>query len=162
MPEKQHIVLLSISDLIPDPKNARHHPAENLGAICTSLQAFGQQKPIIVDGENKVVAGNGTLSAAISLGFEKIWAIKTALTGHAALAYAIADNRTGELSEWDYQALALTLAQMTPANIENSGFLESSSTNIQNLAKKIESEHANARTKKICCPNCGAEQPIEK
>ena len=161
MTETPSTATFQISDLILDNRNSRHHPPENLAAIKASLSAFGQQKPIIIDADMKVLAGNGTVVAATQLGLKTLVGIKTNLTGLAAIAYAIADNRTGELSEWDYQALALTLAQMTPQHIENSGFLNSSSENIQNLAKKIEKEHREAIQKTTCCPNCGCEQKNE-
>lgn len=50
-----------IDSVRPDPRNARRHGPPNLAAIRASLEAFGQQKPIVVDAEGIVRAGNGTL-----------------------------------------------------------------------------------------------------
>lgn len=74
-----------------------------------SLRRFGQQKPIVVDSKGVVRAGNGTLEAAKRLGWEVIDCVKTSLEGSDAIAYAIADNRTAELAEWDDDVLAAQL-----------------------------------------------------
>jgi len=101
--------LIKIKDLSNDPANVRKHDDRNLDAIKASLQRFGQQKPIVVDGKGIVVAGNGTLDAAKSLGWKDIEIVRTELEGADAVAYAIADNRTAELAIWDDDALAQTL-----------------------------------------------------
>ena len=98
-----------IADLSIDPANARKHSQRNLDAIAASLKRFGQQKPIVVDKSNIVRAGNGTLQAAIHLGWDSIDVVTTDLTGAEASAYAIADNRTAELAEWDDPVLKATL-----------------------------------------------------
>lgn len=92
-----------------DPANARRHPERNLDAIKASLARFGQQTPIVVDAGNVVRKGNGTLLAALELGWDRIDVVRTPLKGTEATAYAIADNRTGDLAEWDDTALAETL-----------------------------------------------------
>lgn len=101
-----------ISALIEDPSNARKHSKKNLDAIKGSLAKFGQQKPIVISSDNIVIAGNGTLVAAKALGWDQIGVIRSKLKGTEAIAYAIADNRTGELAEWDDEALSLTLKSL--------------------------------------------------
>ena len=98
-----------ISDLSNDPANARKHNERNIDAIIASLRRFGQQKPIVVDSSGVVRAGNGTLEAAKRLGWESIDCVTTSLQGSDAIAYAIADNRTAELAEWDEDTLAAQL-----------------------------------------------------
>ncbi len=104
--------LVPIDSLTPDPANVRRHPVNNLAAIKASLQRFGQQKPIVVDAAGIIRAGNGTWAAARALGWERIWAITTTLSGGDAAAFAIADNRTAELAQWDTPALASQLAAL--------------------------------------------------
>jgi ParB-like chromosome segregation protein Spo0J len=58
---------------------------------------------------NIVRAGNGTLEAARRLGWDSIDCVKTDLKGSDAIAYAIADNRTSELAEWNSDVLAAQL-----------------------------------------------------
>ena len=98
--------MVAIDDLHHDASNVRQHSARNIQSIAASLQRFGQQKPIVVDSNNVVRAGNGTLEAARSLGWNEINIVKTNLKEAEASAFAIADNRTAELANWDDNALA--------------------------------------------------------
>jgi DNA modification methylase len=103
---------VSIDSLVFDPANVRKHPEKNLATIKASLLRFGQQKPIVVDANGVVRAGNGTLMAAKALGWKEIAIVRSSLGGSEATAYAIADNRTAELAEWDEDALSQTLAAL--------------------------------------------------
>jgi|GEM_PF-1022314 len=101
-----------LAGLHEDPVNARAHPERNLDAIKVSLSTFGQQKPIVVARDGTVVAGNGTLAAACALGWTELACVTTDLDADAARAFAIADNRTAELAEWDIVQLAETLKSL--------------------------------------------------
>ncbi len=103
---------VTVASLLFDPANVRKHGERNLDAIKASLARFGQQKPIVVDADGIVRAGNGTLMAAKALGWDEIEIVRTNLRGSEATAYAIADNRTAELAEWDEAALAEQLAAL--------------------------------------------------
>jgi DNA modification methylase len=109
---------VAISTLSTDPANVRTHPERNLSDIAASLKRFGQQKPIVVDADGVVVAGNGTLEAARSLGWDKIAVVKTKLAGADRTAYAIADNRTAEFAEWDDTALAAQLDALRAEDLD--------------------------------------------
>ena len=99
-----------IEDLVPDPANARTHPAENLGAIRASLRVYGQRKPVVVNRRTGVVeAGNGTLAAARELGWTHLAAVYVDDEPVTAAGFAVADNRSSELAEWDDDALAKLL-----------------------------------------------------
>jgi hypothetical protein len=106
---QMNVERIAIADLSQDPANARVHPERNLAAITASLRRFGQQTPIVIDKSNVVRKGNGTLQAAIAMGWDSIDCIRTELTSSDAIAYAIADNRTSELAEWDDDILAAQL-----------------------------------------------------
>ena len=95
-----------------DPANVRKHDQRNLDAIKGSLQRFGQQHPIIVDGDGIIRAGNGRYMAMRALGWSECDIVRTALKGAEATAFAIADNRTAELASWDDEALAQQLAAL--------------------------------------------------
>lgn len=115
----------SVAELSADPANARKHNERNLDAIKASLTRFGQQKPIVVDSSGVVRAGNGTLAAAKALGWAEIDVVVSNLKGAEATAYAIADNRTAELAEWDDDVLAATLQSLAdedPALLVDAGF----------------------------------------
>ena len=120
---------LRISELKPDPENARKHDAANLRAIKSSLTAFGQRKPIVVTSDNIVAAGNGTLQAAKELGWLDINVVRIPDDWSAAQvkAFALADNRTAELAEWDSDVLASQAIELEALGIEleSFGFTES-------------------------------------
>lgn len=104
--------LTPIDSLIPDPANARIHNEKNLSAIKGSLARFGQQKPIVVSKDNVIRAGNGTWAAAKALGWTEIAIVRTDLTGSEATAFAITDNRTAILGDWDFESLAKLLGDL--------------------------------------------------
>jgi DNA modification methylase len=95
-----------------DQKNARGHDERNIDAIARSLESFGQQKPIVVTKGGKVVAGNGTVVAARRLGWDSLEVVRTDLRGPHRKAYAIADNKSAELAEWQEDRLAETLLEL--------------------------------------------------
>jgi ParB-like chromosome segregation protein Spo0J len=104
---------VAVADLNPDPSNARRHGERNLDAIKASLAAFGQRKPLVVQREGMIVrAGNGTLAAAQALGWDHIAAVVIDEDSAQAVQFAIADNRTAELAEWDNETLASLLDGM--------------------------------------------------
>lgn len=92
-----------------DPSNARKHDEKNISSIKASLAKFGQQTPIVVDQDNIVLAGNGRLEAAKALGWSEIEVVRSDLKGPEAIAYAIADNRTSDLGDWDNETLGAHL-----------------------------------------------------
>jgi len=119
-------ITIPIAELSPDPANARRHPTHNLDAIKASLRRFGQQKPIVIDQANVVRAGNGLLEAAKAIGWTEISVVRTELSGAEATAFAIADNRTAELAEWDLEVLGAQLEalQTEGFGLEELGFDE--------------------------------------
>ena len=108
---------ISIAKLSLDPKNARKHSQRNLDAIAASLLKFGQRKPLVVH-RGVVLAGNGTLEAARSLGWTEIEVAEVPddWDNDTAKAYALADNRTAELAEWDESELAKQLLELQDAD----------------------------------------------
>ena len=114
---------VSIASLHPDPANARKHNDKNLDAIKASLAKFGQRKPVVVQREGMIVrAGNGTLAAAKALGWTEVAAVVLDDDNATASQFAIADNRTAELAEWDNETLATLLDGMDEQDRELLGF----------------------------------------
>jgi ParB-like chromosome segregation protein Spo0J len=104
-----------IRSLRGDDGNVRRHPERNIEAIKHSLAAFGQQAPVVFvvrGGRRVVIKGNGVLAAARELGWKHLAAIGTRLLDNDAKAFAIADNRTTDLSEFDEQLLAAQLQDL--------------------------------------------------
>lgn len=111
-----------VGEVSTDPANLRIHDERSIEALRASLRRFGQQKPIVVDDAGVVVAGNGTLEAARSLGWSHVATIRSDLVGIDRTAYAIADNRTSELSRWDDDALRLILKDMPMDLADSAGW----------------------------------------
>jgi hypothetical protein len=108
-PSPMAVETVPIDSISPDPANARKHGARNLETVIASFRRFGQQIPLVVDKSNVVRVGNARLEAAKQLGWDTIQVVRTDLTSSEAIAYAIADNRTAELAEWDDDVLAAQL-----------------------------------------------------
>lgn len=153
---------VKIGELNLDTNNARKHSSKNVDAIKQSMEKFGQQTPIVVDQNGIVLAGNGRLEAAKALGWESILVIKTDLTGEAARAFAIADNRSSELAEWDEAILLAQLNEISQsgnAYFKGLGFTESE---LEALQKKYSDttdtdfpEVDSELPVKHTCPSCG-------
>lgn len=107
------IEVVPIDQLTPDPDNARKHSTKNLDAIKSSLSQFGQRRPLVVTKDYVVAAGNGTLQAAKALGWTEIAVTVFPFDEPAKVkAFALADNRTAELAEWDTEVLMETLEEL--------------------------------------------------
>lgn len=106
-----------LAEQLADTASLTVHPTNprrgDVAGIATSLNRFGQVRPIVVTSEGVIVAGNHTYRAATEvLRWEQI--AVTVFTGSddEAQAYLIADNRWGDLGEYDDTVLADTLADM--------------------------------------------------
>lgn len=128
---------MSVADLRFDDENARVHPPENRAMLRASLDKFGQRKPIVVTSDNRVIAGNGTLLAATELGWDKIAVVRAPAdwTDEMIRAFAIADNRSADLSEFDPAVLQQQLASLEIAEFEFDalGFSEAEISKLANI-----------------------------
>lgn len=122
-----------LAALTLDPANVRKHPERNMAAICASLRKYGQRKPIVVNRRTGVVeAGNGTFQAFLTLReseperWTHVAAVLVDDDDTTATGYAIADNRTAELADWDDAGLLAQLSALDSAgeSIEDVGFSE--------------------------------------
>lgn len=156
---------VAISKLSSDPLNVRTHDEKNLNAIKRSLELFGQRKPIVVaranDGSLVVIAGNGTLEAAKSLGWTEIDVTEVPEDWDAerARAYAIADNRTAELADWNKVELASALLELDAVGFEPAdlGFsVAQASSGDVDVPEDFPEFDENSSTSHQC-PKCGYE-----
>lgn len=132
-----------VAELAIDPANVRKHNEKNLAAIKASLLRFGQQKPIVIDKSGVVRAGNGTLAAAQALGWAEIDCVISDLKGAEATAYAIADNRTAELAEWDDAVLTATLQSL---EVEDAALLDAAGYTSAELRRIVSAMEAREST----------------
>jgi hypothetical protein len=119
------IETIATADLVLDPNNANGHE-KGIPEIAASLNEFGQQKPLVVWGENIVIAGNGTLEAARVLGLTSmnISRVPADWTYERAQAFALADNQVSKFSEWKLPLLTDQLDSLETAgwDMERFGF----------------------------------------
>jgi DNA modification methylase len=108
--------MASISDLQSDHKNARKRTDRSATLIEESLKRYGAARSVVIDEDNRILAGNGTVDAAKRAGISKVRVIetdgdeiiavkRTGLTEDQKIGLALADNRTSDLSEWDKEML---------------------------------------------------------
>lgn len=117
-----HGLAVPIESVTLDPENANEHPVENLAAIRGSLTVYQQRKPIVVNRRTGIVeAGNGTLAQGRELGWKWIAAVFADDDEATAKGYAIADNRSAELSKWNREKLEAAIAGVNTgdANLED-------------------------------------------
>src|ERR1700722_5787841 len=99
---RRQLQFVAIGDLIPDPDNPRKHGRAQIDAIARSIESFGFNAPILVDRNNKIVAGHGRYEAAQLLGIDKVPVILLDhLTPTQAKAYMLADNKLTDKWRWD-------------------------------------------------------------
>lgn len=104
---------MSISSLIPYARNSRTHSDDQVTKIAASIKEFGFLNPVIVDGENGIVAGHGRVMAAKKLGMDEVPVIEADhLTDAQRRAYVIADNRLALDSAWDDELLRVEFAEL--------------------------------------------------
>jgi site-specific DNA-methyltransferase (adenine-specific) len=148
------IETVNINSLTPDPANARKHDERNIKAIADSLKQFGQRKPITVTPDSIVVTGNGTMQAAKTLGWTEIVIARTPVgwTWEQIRAWAIADNQTALLAEWDDKVLADQLLELDANGweLEQLGF-----ESLQPPIGDESNEPLKFNEDKVC-PTCGS------
>jgi len=99
-----------VDSLIPYVKNSRIHSDAQVAQIAASIKEFGWTNPILVDGDNGIIAGHGRLLAARKLGYKEVPTIELAdLTETQKRAYIIADNRLALNAGWDNEMLTIEL-----------------------------------------------------
>lgn len=97
--------MLNLTEIKPYWRNPRRNEGA-IQAVKQSIQDYGMNQPIIVDGDNVIIAGHTRYKALQELGVTKVpCVIKTDLTAQQVNAYRIADNKTSELATWDMEKL---------------------------------------------------------
>ena len=119
-PELEHLAV-EINSLIPHPRNVRQG---DVGAICESLKAHGQYRPIVFQkGTNLIIAGNHTWKAAKSLGWAQIAATPFICSDDEALRILLADNKASDLATYDNDQLEELLRELAETDQSLEGTL---------------------------------------
>jgi len=155
-----------LSDLIPYINNSRKHSDDQVAQIAASIKEFGWTNPILVDGDNGIIAGHGRIMAAKKLGMTEVPVIELAhLSKEQRKALIIADNKLALNSDWDTNLLAIELKDLQDLgfDLNLTGFAENELSNI------IETKNFDVGTiedqgkldeikpKYVACPDCGHE-----
>jgi hypothetical protein len=119
---KIETMTISINDVTPHPRNVRQG---DIGAICESLKAHGQYRPITYQkSTGRILAGNHTWKAAKALGWKEITASAIECDDEQALRILLIDNRTSDLADYDTAELAEILQELeaTAGKLDGTGY----------------------------------------
>lgn len=110
--QKYAVELRNIEDIRPYERNPRiNDPA--VDAVAASMDEFGFRQPIVVDEDGVIIVGHTRWKAAQKLGLTKVPVhVATDMSPEQARAYRIADNKTGELADWDLEILPIELNEL--------------------------------------------------
>ena len=141
------------NDLIPYVNNSRTHSESQITQVASSIKEFGFTNPILIDGENGIIAGHGRLLAALKLDITEVPTITLhGLTDAQRKAYIIADNKLALNSGWDLDLLKIELEgiesdfDLSMLGFDNDELLDILEPNLDNL------EDENPYTKKADAP----------
>lgn len=109
--------MVEMSDLTPDPRNARKHSDRNREVLRASIVEVGAARSIVIDEDGVILAGNATVEAARAAGLTKLHVVdadgdtlvavrRSGLSAREKTRLALADNRAAELAGWDADVLA--------------------------------------------------------
>src|SRR6266852_1937766 len=106
------IEMRKLSEVKPYENNPRINDAA-VDAVAASIREFGFRQPIVVDEQGVIIVGHARYLAALKLGLEKVPVhVAKDLTPEQIKAYRIADNKTADLSDWNYDLLPIELAEL--------------------------------------------------
>lgn len=148
------IITKKLSDLHPYARNPRKND-QAVDAVANSIREFGFKVPVVIDKNGEIIAGHTRLKAAKKLKMKEIPCIVADdLTEEQIRAFRIADNKAGELADWDFEALNIELDVITDIDMGQFGFRLSADEDVQAL--ELDDVSTN-QTKIYKCPKCGFE-----
>ena len=113
MGEIKQIKNIGVDKLIPYINNAKVHSEDQITRIASSIREFGFLSPVLIDKEFNIIAGHGRLMAAKKLDMTEVPCVFVeGLTDAQRKAYILADNRLGELAEWDMDLVTSELEML--------------------------------------------------
>jgi len=112
------IEIRPLASVKPYPNNPRIND-DAVGAVAASLKEFGFRQPIVVDADGVIICGHTRYKAAVQLGLKKVPIhVATDLTPEQVRAYRIADNKTSDLSDWDFKLLPIELSALQADDVD--------------------------------------------
>lgn len=158
MDNNAKIELVEIKDIIPYENNPRFNDGA-VEAVANSIKEFGFKQPLVLDKNYVVIAGHTRLKASKELGLKRVpCIIADDLNAEQVQAYRLADNKTGELAEWDFELLSAELDELLDFDIdmEEFGFKDNDNDEIS-WDEPVPTEFEERETNFVTCPECGCE-----
>lgn len=116
------IIEKKIEDLTPYAKNPRKND-KAVDKVAASIREFGFKVPIVIDKAGVVAAGHTRLKAALKLGMDTVpCIIADDLTEEQIKAFRLADNKTSEFTDWDFELLTDELQDINDIDMSEFGF----------------------------------------
>ena len=107
-----------VADIKLYPNNPRCND-HAVAAVAASIKEFGFRQPLVLDDEGVIIVGSTRFKAALRLGLQTVPVhVAKGLTPAQVKAYRLADNKTGELADWDYQLLVQELADLQKMDVD--------------------------------------------
>ena len=160
-----------VADLVPYARNSRTHSDAQVAKIAASIAEFGFLNPVIVDGENGIVAGHGRILAAQKLGLAEVPTIAAAhLTEAQKRAYVIADNRLALDASWDEEMLRIEMFDLNSEgfDLKFTGFDDAEISALMtepDFAPGTEEDQGKLdelAPKIVTCPHCGEDWDLRQ
>ena len=103
---------MSVDDITPYDKNARVND-KAVDAVAKSIEEYGFKNPILIDKDGVIICGHTRLKGAKKLGYKEVPCVYADdLTPEQVKAFRIADNKTGEIADWDFDVLEEELQEL--------------------------------------------------
>lgn len=141
MDKKIQVIYKQIDELVPYENNPRNND-EAVEAVANSIKEFGFGNPIVIDEKGEIINGHTRLKSAKLIGLNEVPTVTVDwLTEEQKKAYRLADNKTGELADWDWDKLSIELEELQNMEIDMSDFGFDFSLGEENLEEVIEDDY---------------------
>lgn len=115
---KMTVTSVPISQVKPLDRNPRRHSEKQIEALVQSLKQFGQYRPLVVDEEGQILAGNGLYAALLRTEATRVSVYRAiGLSEEQKSKLILADNRTGDMSIDDFDVIEAMLREMSDLDI---------------------------------------------
>lgn len=123
MEDKMEVIDVDVKKLVPYENNPRQISADAINAVANSIKEFGFKQPLVVDDNNTIIVGHTRLLAAKKLKLKTVPVVVSKdLTPEQVKAYRLADNKTGELTDWQFEELENELEGIETIDMSQLGF----------------------------------------
>lgn len=150
------VIKKNLCDLKPYENNPRNNAAA-VAVVANSIKEFGFKIPIVVDANDVIICGHTRFLAAKELGLKSVpCIIADDLTPEQVKAFRLIDNKSAELSGWNFLLLDEELADICTINMEDFGFKEEiTAVDSIDISEFLKNDDGEKKPKRIQCPSCG-------